>query len=65
MYKNVLESIGGIEIFPLISLIIFFLFFVFMIIWLFKVDKSYFKKMSNLPLEGINNNFTDIDGGSK
>ena len=65
MYKNVLESIGGIEVFPLISLIIFFLFFACMIIWLFKVDKSYIEKMSALPLEGTNIKYSDNAGGSK
>lgn len=65
MYKNVLENIAGIEIFPLISLIIFFLFFACMIIWLFKADKSYFEKMSGLPLEGTKIKFSDNAGGSK
>lgn len=65
MYKNVLENIGGIEIYPLISLIIFFFFFVFIIIWLFKLDKSYLNKMSGLPLEDSINNYSDNAGGLK
>jgi hypothetical protein len=65
MLKNVLENISGIEIYPLISLIIFFIFFIFMMIWLFRVDKSYYEKMSNVPLEGSNNKNTDNAGGLK
>jgi len=67
MHKNVLESISGIEIYPLISLVIFFAFFIIIIIWLFKVDKLYLEKMSRLPLEDTNNNYTDNcnDGGLK
>jgi cytochrome c oxidase cbb3-type subunit IV len=51
MYKNVLQSIQGIEIYPLISLVIFALFFIGLIIWLFKIDKSYIKEMEILPLD--------------
>lgn len=51
MYKNVLQSIQGIEIYPVISLIIFVLFFIMMFIWLWKMDKSYIKEMEALPLE--------------
>lgn len=65
MHKNVLESISGIEIYPLISLLIFFVFFVITIIWLFKVDKSYLEKMSNLPLEETDYNYNDNAGGLK
>jgi hypothetical protein len=51
MYKNVLEHIDGIEIFPLISLVVFFVFFLAITIWALKADKAYLKKMSNLPFE--------------
>jgi cytochrome c oxidase cbb3-type subunit IV len=51
MYKNVLQSIQGIEVYPLISLVIFALFFIGLIIWLFKIDKSYIKEMEILPLD--------------
>ncbi len=51
MYKETLNSVEGISIYPIISLIVFVLFFAAIIIWLFKADKSYIKKMENLPLE--------------
>jgi cytochrome c oxidase cbb3-type subunit IV len=51
MYKNVLENINGIEVFPLISLVVFFIFFTVIVIWALKADKSYLNKMSKLPLE--------------
>lgn len=60
MYKNVLENINGVEIFPIISLIVFFIFFIVVVIWVLKADKSYLSRMSNLPLEGNN-----VQGGSK
>jgi hypothetical protein len=51
MIRNVLESIQGIDIFPIISLTIFFVSFILMLIWVLKVDKKYIKKMSEMPLE--------------
>lgn len=58
MYKNVLENILGIEIYPVISLMVFVLFFIVLIIWTVKVNKNYLNKMSLLPLEndGLENN---------
>jgi cytochrome c oxidase cbb3-type subunit 3 len=46
-----MDSIAGIEIFPLISLIIFFVFFIGLIIYVWKADKERFQKISRLPLD--------------
>ena len=51
MYKEVLQSIEGIGIFPIISMIVFVIFFAAVIIWYFKADKKYLNKMKNLPLD--------------
>lgn len=51
MIKNVLESIAGIDIIPIISLAIFGLFFSFMLVYVFKLDRRTVNKMKNLPLE--------------
>jgi len=56
MYKQVLEHINGIEIYPVISLLIFFVFFIALIIWMIKADKDYISRMSALPLD-IGENF--------
>lgn len=50
MKKEILSSIENIEIYPIISLLIFVIFFVAMFIWVIKVDKSYIKEMSDMPL---------------
>lgn len=53
--KQHLASISGIEIYPIISFLIFFLFFVGAAMLIMKADKKHIEKMSNLPLEdGIN-----------
>ena len=49
---NTLEKIDGIEIYPIISLLIFFTFFVLVSYLVLKTDKKQVEEMSNLPLEG-------------
>ena len=53
-----MESIAGIEIYPIISLLIFFIFFVVLFWWVFTAKKEYINKVSNLPLD--NNQNTDL-----
>ncbi|AIZ62526.1 hypothetical protein PK28_00320 [Hymenobacter sp. DG25B] len=52
MYKNVLESITGIEIYPLISFVIFFLFFLGLLIWVVIANRQHLHTMSLMPLLG-------------
>lgn len=54
MEKEVLRAIEGIDIYPVISLIIFCVFFIGVIIWTVRADKNFISKMSNLPLEDNN-----------
>ena len=56
--KNYMETISGIEIYPFISLLIFFTFFVILFWWVFTAKRDYINVVSNLPLE--NNNQNDI-----
>ncbi len=51
MIKELLQSVEGISVYPIISLIVFVLFFVIILVWMLKVDKNYIKKMENLPFE--------------
>lgn len=50
MYKDVLQSITNIEIWPIISFIIFFVFFLGLLWWVFKVDKKFIAEMASMPL---------------
>jgi cytochrome c oxidase cbb3-type subunit 4 len=52
--KNHMDSIAGIEIYPMISLLIFFTFFVALFYWVFTSKKDYIDKMSNIPLDNEN-----------
>lgn len=49
--KSHMDSILGIEIYPLISLLIFFIFFSLLFLWAVSAKKEYFSSVSNLPLE--------------
>ena len=54
--KNHLETIAGVEIYPIISLLIFFGFFVVLFWWVFTAKKDYISKVSNIPLDTDNQN---------
>ncbi len=54
--KGHMASIDGIEIYPIISLLIFFTFFVILFWWVFTARKDYINTVSNLPLEDDNEN---------
>lgn len=51
MYKNVLQSIENIEIWPVISFVIFFVFFLCLLLWVFTTDKKFIDKMKSLPID--------------
>ncbi|MFZ2322285.1 MAG: cbb3-type cytochrome c oxidase subunit 3 [Ignavibacteriaceae bacterium] len=60
MIKEYLQSIDGVSVYPIISLIVFVVFFAALLVWVFKVDKNYIRKMENLPLEkDEENNFNN------
>ena len=52
--KNYMDSIEGIEIYPIISLLIFFVFFVVLFWWVFTAKKDYITTVSNIPLDNQN-----------
>lgn len=51
MYKNVLQSIENIQIWPVISFVIFFVFFLCLLLWVFTTDKKFIDKMKSLPID--------------
>lgn len=53
--KHNMETISGIEIYPLISFLIFFCFFSAVIIYLIRSDKHTMRQVSKLPLENDKN----------
>ena len=48
--KGNLTTIDGIEIYPMISLVVFVVFFVGLFWWVYTADKEHIKEMENHPL---------------
>lgn len=49
--KHHMESIIGIELYPVISLLIFFIFFVVLLYVVFKTKKEHIRELSDMPLD--------------
>ena len=49
-FINYLESITGVAIYPLVSLIIFFTFFIAVGVYVIKGRKEYFDYLRNIPI---------------
>jgi len=62
---HALERIQGVEVFPIISLLIFFTFFAIMTFLVFNLDKGYIDNMKNMPLEEDNNESSYTNSNNK
>lgn len=50
-FRNYLESIQGVDIYPLIGLLLSFGIFILIIIWVWKLEKSKVDSMKNIPFD--------------
>jgi len=48
--KHNLETIAGVAIYPILSLLIFFIFFIVLGIWVFSYKKEKINELSQIPL---------------
>lgn len=51
MYKNVLQGISNIGLWPAISFVIFFVFFICLLWWVFTADKKFIAEMAAMPID--------------
>lgn len=51
--KEVLRSLEGVDLFPIISIIIFMVFFVGLLIYVIRLDKRQVKYMAALPTDVV------------
>lgn len=51
MIQNVLSKVGGIEVFGILSILLFFACFTGVILWVLWLKKPYLERMKRLPLE--------------
>ena len=49
--KGHMESIDGIALFPIITLVIFFTFFMGLFVWVFTYNNAKIKEMSEIPIK--------------
>jgi hypothetical protein len=51
MFSHYFEQINNIELFPVISLLLFFTLFIFLVIRVIYLKKDYLNRMRELPLD--------------
>lgn len=51
MFKHIFETIAGIEIFPIVALLIFIMFFAGVVIWVLRMDRDTVKRLKKMPLD--------------
>jgi cbb3-type cytochrome oxidase subunit 3 len=59
--KGNLENIEGVEVYPMISLLIFFIFFTALFWWVLTAKKTHISKVSSIPLEDDTVTINDIE----
>lgn len=52
--KHNMETIAGVAVFPILSLLIFFLFFVGLGVWVFTYKREKIDQFSQMPLQETN-----------
>ena len=53
MIKETLQSINGVELFPIVALVIFFIVFAGVLMWVYKIDKKTIKEMESIPFDNF------------
>lgn len=61
MYKDILQNIDNVAIWPTISFVIFFVFFICLLWWVFSTDKTYIRKMKEMPFDDGEKNQLDLN----
>ncbi len=61
MYKDILQRMDNVAIWPIISFSIFFIFFICLLWWVFTADKTYIRKMKELPFDEKKENQLDLN----
>ena len=51
MYKELLQSISGVELYAIVGFLIFFVFFILITVHTVRMDKTRVEKLSQIPLD--------------
>lgn len=60
MIQKVLSGIGGVGVYGVISVVLFFAVFVGVLVWVWSLRRPYLEHMSQLPLENQADSKTDL-----
>jgi hypothetical protein len=63
--ENVLHSMGGVGVYGIISICLFFAVFIGVLVWTICLKKPYLKAMQELPLEGSSTADADLTPNPK
>ena len=61
MYKEILRSIENVEIYPIISLLIFVLFFALVIFYVIRMKPARINELSSSPLDDSDNTIENTE----
>jgi hypothetical protein len=64
MYMEVLRSIEGVSVFPIVSLLVFVTFFTVMLVWASRLEPAALRKYSGMPLD-VESDHTDRKGDDR
>jgi cytochrome c oxidase cbb3-type subunit IV len=64
-FSSYLETITGVGIFPLLSLLMFVLFFTVVALWAFRAEKQMIDTMKNLPLDSEETSAADNNNSDR
>ncbi|MGE3311340.1 MAG: cbb3-type cytochrome oxidase subunit 3 [Limisphaerales bacterium] len=51
MIKNVLTHIGGVEVYGIVSVLLFFVFFIGILLWAYRLKRTDLESIGRLPLQ--------------
>ena len=51
MYKEILRTIAGVEVYPVVSLVLFVVVFTIMLVWVARLDRKRLSGFAALPLD--------------
>lgn len=53
-FKYYLERITGVDVYPMVSLLLFFVFFACLTFWALRANRGYIAHMKNIPIDNDN-----------
>lgn len=64
MFKHYFELVANVEVWPIISFLIFFIFFLCLLLYVFTANKDFIKKMADLPMEDERINHRNLNNST-